>query len=211
MSKMDYSSSYEDALNEAKNADTVSAYERAIANGDFNRDCREHGLTVSEFNDFYGDGAEQDDYKPIIDFEFMPYLCGFFKQFLTLDPDAVDTDYTSTSTAISAAVEKATFYGADCDGVRVIDDKSAGFIYADRNSGIKYLDIFTPCGELDVPYTVSTFAVVIEHYMPCLATYAADLKKRGRGYDNAVRFLNELLNVPTELIEGALGYIGGEL
>lgn len=207
MSKTDYESSYEDALNEAKKADFNTAYGRAVANGDFERDCREHDWTVS---DFYGDGEEQDDYKPIIDFEFVPYLCGFFKQFLTLDPDAVDTDYTSTSTAISAAVEKAAFYGRNCDGVRVIDDKSAGFIYTDRNSGIQYLDIFTPCGELDVPYTVSTIAEVIEHYMPCLATYAADLQKRGRGYDNAVRFLNELLNVPTELIEGALAYIGGE-
>ena len=207
MSKMDFASSYEDALNKAKKADLNAAYGRAVANGDFERDCYEHDWSIS---DFYGDGEEQDDYKPIIDFEFVPYLCGFFKQFLTLDPDAVDADYTSTSTAISAAVEKAAFYGNKTDGVRVIGDDAAGFIYADRNSGIKYLDIFTPYGELDVPYTVSTIAEVIEHYMPCLATYAMDLKKRGRGYDNAVRFLNELLNVPTELIEGALAYIGGE-
>lgn len=208
MKKMDFESSYEDAMSVAENEETVSAYERAIMSGDFNRDCRERDWSVS---DFYGDGEEQDDYKPIIDFEFVPYLCGFFKQFLTLDPDAVDTDYTSTSTAISAAVEKASFYGRNCDGVRVIGDDAAGFIYADRNSGIQYLDIFTPCGELDVPYTVSTIAEVVKHYMPCLATYAADLKKRGRGYDNTVRFLNELLNVPTELIEDALDYIGGEL
>lgn len=210
MCKMDYSSSYEDALNKAKKADLNAAYGRAIANGDFDRDCREHDLTVSEFYEFYGDGEEQDDYKPVIDFELFPYLCGFFKQFLTLDPDAVDTDLSSTSTAISAAIEKATFYGNKTDGVRLIGDDAAGFIYADRNSGIKYLDIFTPYGELDVPYSVPTFAEVIEHYMPCLATYAVDLKKRGRGYDNAVRFLNELLNVPTELIEDALAYIGGE-
>ena len=208
MSKMDFESSYEDAMSKAKNADLSTAYGRAIANGDFDRDCHESDWSVS---DFYGDGDDQDDYKPIIDFEFVPYLCGFFKQFLTLDPDAVDADYTSTSTAISAAVEKATFYGRNCDGVRVIDDTSAGFIYTDRNSGIKYLDIFTPCGELDLPYTVYTVAEVIKHYMPCLATYAADLKKHGRGYDNAVRFLNELLNVPTALIEDALDYIGGEL
>lgn len=207
MSKMDFASSYEDALNKAKKADLNTAYGRAVANGDFERDCRERDWSVS---DFYGDGEEQDDYKPVIDFELFPYLCGFFKQFLTLDPDAVDTDYTSTSTAISAAVEKAAFYGNKTDGVRVIGDDAAGFIYADRNSGIKYLDIFTPYGELDVPYSVPTIAEVVEHYMPCLATYAVDLKKRGRGYDNAVRFLNELLNVPTELIEGALAYIGGE-
>lgn len=207
MSKMDFASSYEDALNEAEKVDFNTAYGRAVANGDFERDCRERDWDAS---DFYGDGEEQDDYKPIIDFEFVPYLCGFFKQFLTLDPDAVDTDLSSTSTAISAAVEKAAFYGRNCDGVRVIDDKSAGFIYADINSGIKYLDIFTPYGELDVPYSVPTIAEVIELYMPCLATYAADLQNRGRGYDNAVRFLNELLNVPAELIEDALDYIGGE-
>lgn len=148
--------------------------------------------------------------KPVIDFELFPYLCGFFKQFLTLDPDDVDSDYTATSSAIYAACEKAYFYGYNTDGVRLIGDDAAGFIYTDRNSGKQYVDIFTPCGELDVPYNAATIAAVIEHYVPGLVCYTLDIKKRERGYNNTVRFLNELLNVPTELIEDALDYIGGE-
>ena len=189
MKKLDFESSYEEIIEKAKQ------------NVDF-------GCTVGDMLERYG---IVDDGKAVIDFELMPYLCGFFKQFLTLDPDDVDSDYTATSTAIYAAVEKATFYGNNCDGVRLIDGNAAGLIYTDRNSGIKYLDIFTPCGELVLPYDAATVAVVILHYVPGLVHYTLDIKKRGRGYNNTLCFLNELLNVPTELIEDALDYAGGEL
>lgn len=178
MSKMDFESSYNEAMEE----------------------------TLKRYGIVEEDKLEE----PIIDFELFPYLCGFFKQFLTLDPDAVDTDLSSTSTAISAAIEKAYYYGNNTDGVRVIDDKSAGFIYTDRNSGAQYVDIFTPRGELCVPYNAATVAMVIGHYIPNIISYTLELKKRERGYNNTLVFLGELLNVPTELIEDALDYIGGE-
>lgn len=158
----------------------------------------------------YGIVEEDKLEEPIIDFELFPYLCGFFKQFLTLDPDDVDSDYTATSTAIYAACEKAYYYGYNTDGVRLIGNDAAGFIYTDRNSGIQYVDIFTPRGELCVPYNAATVAMVIGHYVPGLVQYSLELKKHGRGYNNTLCFLNELLNVPTELIEDALAYIGGE-
>lgn len=165
----------------------------------------EHG--IEDLPESY---CSEDETPVVIDFEQLPYLCGFFKQWLTLPPDDVDSDYTATSAAIAAACEKALFYGNNTDGVRLINDDAAGFIYTDRNSGVQYVDIFTPDGEFDMPYNAKTIAAVMMNYMPDLVRYAMVLKKKGRTYNIIIRFFMELLNVPTELIEDALDYLGGE-
>lgn len=191
MSKMDFGSSYVDAMSIAKNADSSTAYERAIASGDFIRDCHEH------------EGCYLLD-DVVVDFDEMPYLCMFCKQWLSLPP----TDVCSEADAVNAAAEKALI----CDAyVRLIGDDAAGFIYTDRNSGVKYIDIFTPEGEFDLPYNEENIAEVLNAYMPGITRYAVALKQKGRSYNIAMRFFMELLNIPEDMLEGALAYLAGEL
>lgn len=143
--------------------------------------------------------------KVVVDFDELPYLCLFCKQWLSLRPD----DVCSEVDTVNAAAEKALIYGDAY--VRLIGDDAAGFIYTDRNSGVKYIDIFTPEGEFDLPYNEATIAEVLNAYMPDITRYTIALKKKGRSYNIAMRFFMELLNIPEDMIEGALSYLAGEL
>lgn len=170
-------------------------YESSYQSG-FPKFSSESGVLVNEYGEAF----------KIVSYDEVLRLHEFLKQPLTLEPDDVYSD----SIAVNAALDKACCYGENCEGVRLIGNDAAGFIYTDRNSGAKYIDICTPDGEYDYPYNAATIASVIHDYVPDMALYAADLKKRGRKYDIALRFFNELLNVPTELIEDALAYIAGD-
>lgn len=140
----------------------------------------------------------------VVDFEELPYLCMFCKQWLSLPP----TEVCSEADAVNAAAEKALICNAY---VRLIGDDAAGFIYTDRNSGVKYIDIFTPEGEFDLPYNEATIAEVLNAYMPDVTRYAVALKQKGRSYNIAMRFFMGLFNIPEDMLDGALAYLSGKI